>query len=135
MLPRMADADDFRLEEYRALRKEIDEHMSETRTEERYAIISAGVTWGWLIGNHKTNGLLWSVPVFLTLAIVLRTYAMSDHIVEIGRYLRTTETSFGIKGWEHTIKLRHVTRVNKYVTAGLLVLAAVAWGMRFTLAR
>jgi hypothetical protein len=134
MLPRMEDQQEFRLEEYKALRKEIDQHMTESRTEERYAIISAGITWGWLILNRKTNGLLWAVPVLLTAAITYRTEAMSGHIREIGNYIRKLEVAFDAKGWEHEFKVRRVTRINRMITFGLFVLAVVAWFYRRTLA-
>jgi hypothetical protein len=134
MLPPMEDKRSFQIEEYRALRKEIDQHMIESRAEERYAIIAAGITWGWLIFNHKTNGLLWAVPVLLTAAIVFRTEAMSKHIHEIGQYLKTLEEAFQAPGWEHKKIPRNVTRINRVITIGFLVLAVIAWLWRKTLA-
>jgi hypothetical protein len=134
MLPRMEDQQSFQIEEYRALRKEIDQHMIESRTEERYAIISAGITWGWLILNRKTNALLWAVPVFLTAAITYRTRAMSEHIKQIGKYIKTLETAFQCRGWEHQEIKRNVTRINNIITIGLLVLAVIAWVYRKCLA-
>jgi len=135
MLRRMDDQTAaFKLEEYRSLRKEIDQHMTESRTEERYAVISAGITWGWLILNHKTNGLLWAVPVFLTAAITYRTNAMGLHIEQIGEYIKRLEVAFEAKGWEFYPKKRTVTTINRLITVGLFGLAVVAWVLRKTLA-
>jgi len=108
--------------------------MTESRTEERYAVISSGLIWGWLILNKKTNGLLWAVPVLLTAAITYRTDAMSKHICEIGDYIRTLEIAFHAKGWEHHPKKRKVTQINRLITIGLFILAVVAWKLRKTLA-
>lgn len=130
----MDDQHAFQLEEYKALRKEIDQHMTESRTEERYAVIASGITWGWLILNHETNWLLWAVPVLLTTAIKFRTDAMSNHIIEIGTYIKRLELAFQAKGWEHETKQRKVTKINGLITLGLLILAVVAWVYRKTLA-
>jgi hypothetical protein len=130
----MDDKQEFQLEEYRALRKEIDQHMSESRIEERYAVISSGITWGWLILNHKTNGLLWAIPVFLTVAITYRTNAMSQHIIQIGEYIQSLEKAFQAEGWEHHPKDRKVTKSNRLITGGLIVLALTAWAFRKRLA-
>lgn len=131
---RAEDQASFLLEEYKALRKEIDQHMVESRTEERYAIISAGVVWGWLMLNHKTNALLWAVPVFLTAAIFLRTRAMSKHIEQIGMYIRTLELAFQWPGWEHKEIKRDVTRINQIIAVGLFILACIAFLYRKKLA-
>jgi hypothetical protein len=130
----MEDQQAFQLEEYRALRKEIDQHMAESRIEERYAVISSGITWGWLIMNHKTNGLLWAVPVFLTAAITYRTNAMSQHIIQLGTYIRRLEEAFQAPGWEHQVIKRKVTQSNEVITGGLLILAVTAWAFRKSLA-
>jgi hypothetical protein len=134
MAPRPEDQALFLVEEYRALRKEIDQHMIESRTEERYAIISSGVVWAWLILNHEKNALLWLVPVVLSIAIAFRTNAMSKHIEQIGMYIRTLELAFQWVGWEHYEKKRDVTRINLVSAVGLLVLAFIAFFYRKTLA-
>jgi hypothetical protein len=125
---------EFQLEEYRALRKEIDQHMAESRIEERYAVISTGITWGWLILNHKTNGLLWAVPVLLTAAITYRTNAISLHIIQLGMYIQRLEIAFQAPGWEHQRIKRNVTHSNRVITVGLLVLAVTGWAFRKSLA-
>jgi hypothetical protein len=125
---------EFQLEEYRALRTEIDQHMAESRIEERYAVISAGITWGWLILNHKTNGLLWAIPVFLTAAITYRTTAISQHIIQLGIYIQRLEKAFQVEGWEHQVIKRNVTQSNNVITCGLVILALIAWIFRKSLA-
>jgi hypothetical protein len=134
MPPRVEDQAPFLIEEYKALRKEIDQHMIESRTEERYAIISSGIVWAWLILNHEKNFLLWLVPVLLNTAIVFRTRAMSKHIEQIGMYIRTLELAFQCVGWEHYEKKRNVTKINLIIAIGLLALAFIAFLYRKTLA-
>lgn len=108
--------------------------MIESRTEERYAVISSGIIWAWLIVNHEKNALLWLVPVLLSIAIVVRTRAMSKHIEQIGMYIRTLESAFQWVGWEHHEKKRDVTKINLIIAVGLLVLAFFALFYRKTLA-
>ena len=133
MIPRVEDQASFLIEEYKALRKEIDQHMIESRTEERYAIISSGIVWGWLILNREKNFLLWLVPVLLNTAIVFRTRAMSKHIEQIGMYIRTLEKAFHCTGWEHHEKKRNVTKINQIIAIGLLALAVTAFFYRYRL--
>lgn len=97
----MADPHVFWIEEYKALRAEIDYYIAELRSQERYAVIAAGFVWSWLITNGRREVFLWSAPVLLMVAIVVRSYGMSEHIKVISRHIKRIEQNFDVKGWEH----------------------------------
>lgn len=97
----MADPHDFWIEEYKALRSEIDYYIGELRSQERYAVIAAGFVWSWLITNNRHEVFLWSAPVLLMIAIVVRSYGMSEHIKVISKHIKLIEETFNVTGWEH----------------------------------
>jgi hypothetical protein len=51
---------------------------------------------------------------------------MSQHIIRIGKYIRSLEIAFQAPGWEHEDIKRNVTECNKYITGGLVILALIA---------
>jgi hypothetical protein len=131
----MSDNKDFRLEEYRSLRKEIELYLAESRSQERYTLIAVGVIWGWLITNHLTNPLLWAAPVVLTLATSVRMAAIMKHFGNTRDYIKTTEASFGVRGWDHQEKSWTLGLAFIVLNIALLMLAIVAFHYRGTLAK
>jgi hypothetical protein len=91
----------FFLDEYTALRKEIEIFLSEARSLERYTIIACGLIWGWLITNRNSNWVLWSIPAALTAVSFIRGLAVRRHFADLKRYIKKTEDHFDVKGWEH----------------------------------
>ena len=81
----MSDDQVFRLEEYKSLRKEVEIYLTESRSQERYTLIAVGAIWAWLIVNHLHTGLLWFVPVMLTLATSIRMGAILLHFDHLGK--------------------------------------------------
>ena len=122
----------YQIEEYRALRKEIEYYIAEFRSQERNVVIAVGVIWGWLIGNHQWHYLPWLVPVLLCGAASIRSNVLNKHMGVISRYIASLEDSFGVGGWEH-----HFTRIvrrrkysnfaNVFLTNTLLLLAIVGF--------
>jgi hypothetical protein len=135
MAESMSDDQIFRLEEYRALRKEIELYLTESRSQERYTLIAVGVIWGWLITNHLTHGLLWFVPIALTLATSLRMAAILKHFGIIRGYIMQLEDKFGVNGWDHREKSWTLGLAFIVVDVALFVLAAVAFYYRCKLAQ
>ena len=123
----MNDDQSFRLEEYKSLRKEVEIYLAESRSQERYTLIAVGAIWAWLIINRLHNGLLWSVPIVLTVATTLRMVAILKHFDHLKEYLRTLETTFGVAGWEQ--KKRGWTLGAAYflLDGMLLGLTLLAW--------
>lgn len=90
----------FQLEEYRALRKELELYITEFRLQERNVVIGVGVMWGWLL-LHPQHWVIWCFPILLTIAALLRSHVLSEHMGTISRYIQGVERSFGVvPGWE-----------------------------------
>ncbi|RXH57332.1 hypothetical protein [Granulicella sibirica] len=136
----------FHIEEYKALRKEIEIHLTESRTEERYLVIAVGAIWAWLITNHNHHVLLWCIPLLLAVASVSRMAALTYDIIKLGSYLRGVENHFHAAGWEHHLlniqrfecadrspfeRFAHakrkinIGRMNNYISVAILILALI----------
>jgi hypothetical protein len=100
----LTSSETFRLAEYKALRKEIEIYLSESRSLERYTIIAVGAIWGWLITNHNDNLMVWTIPVVLTVLAVGRRIGMNEHFKKLGAYIAEIESKFGVTGWERVPK-------------------------------
>jgi hypothetical protein len=68
LLPMSDKNETFLLEEYKALRKEIEIYLTEARSLERSTLAAVGVIWGWLITSHNDDTILWTMPIWITLA-------------------------------------------------------------------
>jgi hypothetical protein len=91
----------FLLEEYKALRKEVEIYLLESRSLERYTIIAVGIIWGWLINTHNHNRMVWAIPVVLTALATVRRFAIDRHFNRLRDYIVKTEADFQVNGWEH----------------------------------
>jgi hypothetical protein len=100
----MGEDQTFRLEEYRALRQELELYLTESRSQERYTLIAVGVIWGWLVTNRLNGRLLSAIPIMLTVAASIRMVAILRHFHHIGEYIWTLENDFKVEGWEHKEK-------------------------------
>jgi hypothetical protein len=97
----MDDERTFLLEEFKALRSEIELYLAEIRGLERNTIIAVGAIWAWLIHERVTDPLAWSIPVTLTLVIALRLIAVGLHFNDVRSRIKQIEKSFKVEGWEH----------------------------------
>ena len=79
----------FLLEEYKALRRETELYISEIRSQERYVVVSISAVWYWLIHEHKSNGLLWSIPILVCVASGLRMIGVDRHFRCLSPYIQT----------------------------------------------
>jgi hypothetical protein len=124
----------FHLEEFRALRGEIEFYLTESRSQERYTLIALGAIWGWLILNHFQDRFLWFIPVVLTIATTVRMVAMLGHFNNLGDYIKTIEHKFGTQGWE--CKRKRWTLGASYVVLdiSLLIISMVGYHCRGYLA-
>jgi hypothetical protein len=116
----------FRLEEYKALRKEIEIYTQESRALERYTIVALGATWAWLIVNKVHEWVPWTIPPLLVVAVALRGLGFLAHFRHMGEYLAEVEKSFGVQGWEQKRPGAHVARVTNLLAWVLLVLSIIA---------
>lgn len=132
----MTDAQNFKLEEYKALRREVELFLVEVRSHERYTLIAVGVIWGWLIFNHNHHGLLWSVPALITLGSALRIWAMNRHFSTVAGHVEAIEKEFGVDGWETRRGNRppSIGTSSAILAVVLISLACAGWVLRFELA-
>jgi sulfite exporter TauE/SafE len=122
----MTDAQTFQLEEYKALRKEIELYIKEAHSQELYTVIAVGVVWGWLILNHQNHWLLWAIPLIITIVSVIRMIALYRHFKIMAGYIRKTEGAFGVSGWEHRQRPPLKIEVaNIVLGVGLFILAVL----------
>jgi hypothetical protein len=131
----MDDLRAFQLEEYRSLRKEIEMYITESRTQERYAVIAVAAIWTWLIVNKQTSSALWILPVLATALIAFREFAIRRHFQDIKDYIKTLEGAFDVKGWEHTTRRWSLGSANTLLTSVLFVIALFAWFYRNSLVK
>ena len=122
----------FHLEEYKALRKEIEFYIAEFRSQERSVVVAVGVIWGWLVTRGEGGLLPWSIPIILTVAAAYRAHVLNKHMRLLSGYIESIEDSFGVSGWEHhftkqVYRVRKGDLANTLLTYALLVLSVLAF--------
>ena len=72
--PLSKDAHDFLLEEYKALRKEVEIEIQQFRTNLQSGILGSGAIWAWLLSHRESLQTPWAyfVPFFLSALIHLQ---------------------------------------------------------------
>lgn len=123
----------FQIEEYKALRTEIELYLKEARSQERYTIVAVGVIWGWLVIHNQTNWIVWTIPVLVTAASSLREIAIARHFQHLGDYLRKVEKTYGVTGWESTKKGWTVGVFNLIMNLTLFALSFIGLLFRYDL--
>lgn len=96
----MPDANDVALKEFEALRKEISDAVTETRTLERYAGAATAAFWTWLLvqpAGEPWIGFLKWIPACICLLAAIRCVALMQDVVDHARYLREIEKRWGDK--------------------------------------
>jgi hypothetical protein len=131
----MDDQRAFLIEEYKSLREEVKAYLEFGRTEERYAVVSCGLLWAFLISHHLTSGLLWAVPIVLILTLIFIRYRTSAHITYLGRYLKDVEKQFEVKGWEHFEREKWRWPGNRIIAFLFLAVTIAAWYLRSNLVK
>lgn len=122
----------FHIEEYKALRREIEIYLHESRFQERYTIVASGLIWAWLITHRIDNGWVWSLPVWIALASSIRRLAITGHFNVMREYLKGVENFYGVKGWEHRNENwnQNIAYSELIISAILFVLSFAAWYWR-----
>lgn len=112
--------------EYEALRKELDDSLTETRNLEKLVVGASATFWSWLLidgGATLTDDALGAVaviPVALTILAGFRSAALFMHMMTIGGYIRQRERKRDRDiSWESYLK----TRCRWYMTP----LAVIIW--------
>jgi len=95
----------FLIAEYSALRREIELKLSSLRDLARYAIVSSGAIWVWLLSvrDIRVSHLASFIPLILTALLFGETLALRRSIRRLGRYILRLETHVALPdhlGWE-----------------------------------
>src|ERR1041384_2440330 len=107
----MDDKTGFRLEEFKALRKQLELTLEEISTLSRYALFGSAAVISWLIGApprvdpHMLRWAWW-VPATICFFAGFRVLALGFHIWQFAQYLHHLETRFRVAGWEHFLELQ-----------------------------
>src|SRR5438445_7013982 len=74
--------------EFSALRSEILAELKDERSLERYALVTTGAIWAWLITHHITARQPWAIPIALVLIASLPALSIMQHLGTLGEYIR-----------------------------------------------
>lgn len=95
--------------EFSALKREIADQEVAIGRSLTFAITVSGVVLAWVSANHSSSTpmtlALW-MPFGVSFLFGINSWAMYDHIVAKGKYLRQLELQFGLKalGWERAFR-------------------------------
>jgi hypothetical protein len=110
---------------------------SEIKIFERYVILASGAIWAWLVTQHNSNFVAWSLPIVLALAGFLRNLGLRMHLRRIAEYIRKIEDDqlrgSEIGGWEKYLEKDQGLRrqlVNYLVWIVLVIIAVGALFLR-----
>jgi hypothetical protein len=112
-------ANEFYIEEYKALRAELSTLIAETRKIELAVAVATAAVYSWLAAAKIPPDGVWFIPCAFVVLGALRSIALFIRIGEIARYLRAQEDRFQLPGWE--------THKNHGDRAGFSVTALVFW--------
>ena len=96
----------FNIEEYKALRVELDNLQKQSYLMENFFIVGLATVIGFSAKEVAIPGDVWWAIFWLTVAATIRKVAMRGRVISIGDYIRSIEpklTSNGIPGWETTL--------------------------------
>jgi len=126
---------EFLLKEFELLRNELDESVKEARAIERYALVTTGAIWSWVVAQTEETTiyqpLVW-LPAILVLFFAFRALGLSVHVRDIGKHLAEIEQAFHLPedlGWEQLYEKKyHGTpkRISVYVFWAGLLIATIA---------
>jgi hypothetical protein len=98
-------AQSFLIEEFKALRNEIDASVQETRSLERLAVISTGGVWTWLLKESKLGSLAAWLPLPIVFLCGIRSLAIYIDLLQMNKYIqeRTEKFLLGTQGgWRNS---------------------------------
>ncbi len=75
----MTAEEEFQMEQYKTLRKEIESNTDEIRTLQRYSVVAIGAVWSWIATHREVQTWVAFLPVgFLTLAVAHSVLNLHD---------------------------------------------------------
>ena len=113
-------SDEFHVEEYKALRSEIEQGVEELRKYRRNALIAVFAVYAWLatggplrhsdlLGEsaHRIFEVAWWLPVLIPIIGFVEYLGIMMRNMHIGAYIRRIEAVYAddsLKGWEHVLE-------------------------------
>src|SRR4051812_28753356 len=94
---------EFLIEEYKALRKEIDDTMNQMRRTIIWNIVASGALWSFIYANNHNlpKGIHW-IPPLIWFLFGSYYIVLGNDAKKIGGYIRNTEKKFLKEGgWEN----------------------------------
>lgn len=108
----MSEKPKFLVEEFKALRSQIELYITQIHALERWALIFSGGVWGWLSGRTtslETPWLAYFIPTLLTTAFAFRAIGLHKANLNTGAYIKQIEKDMltdGRLGWEQYVSQR-----------------------------
>lgn len=96
----------FLVEEYKALRTQIDNHMKDLLNLEKWALTVAGIFWSWFatVGPKNPPGLIYWCPAIMSFLFGMRALGLHVMNLQVGKYIRLVENRLSVSkpdGWEN----------------------------------
>lgn len=110
--------DEFHFEEYRALRREIEQGIEELRKSRRNALVAVFGFYAWLatgglLGQstsgspvHHFNDIAWWLPSLIPIFGFVEYLGIMRRTLDIAGYLKCLESHYAksvLEGWEHNL--------------------------------
>lgn len=114
---RLMDQQAFLVAEFDALRREIELEIKELRELLRYAIVSSGAIWAWLLSQSqsKLSQLGCFLPFALSVLLLGQALLVRKKIFDLGAYVQRIEQAFHLPdrlGWETQMTRGMIKRDN-----------------------
>jgi hypothetical protein len=105
----------FLLQEFNALRKEIEMEIKQLRDYLQAAILASGGIWAWFLSHPdpKLPPMAYFIPLFLSALLFAQTFGLRAKIFKLGDYIADIEKSFQlptILGWERNLRSGRIKR-------------------------
>lgn len=123
----MSPEEEFQLEQYRAMRKEIDNNIAEVRLLQRYSLIAVAVVWSWIATNSSIapDWAAFTPLIFVALGSS-HTWSVLGETRDAGLFIATTTERFfcsdsSVKafGWENWLRRVQVSQRTKLYNSTL----------------
>lgn len=100
-------SDEFHLKEYECLRREIEVILQDTRSLEKYIVVTIGAIWAWL-HSIKSADWMWCIPCVFAILGATRAFGINKSFEVFHAYILKLEESFSKtgtpEGWEHFLE-------------------------------
>jgi hypothetical protein len=109
------DPQAFLIQEFNALRKEIEMEIKQLRDYLQYAILASGGIWAWFLSHSQLQIIqtAYFLPFALSLLLCAQTIVLRKKIFKLGSYIAAIECRFNLPdglGWETQLVTGRIKR-------------------------